>query len=314
IATGAETVLVLTTDYTVSGVDELTGGNVTLVAGALASTKRLIIERQVTQTQGFDLTENDAAPSAESEKAWDRAIMIIQELQTLIDSCIKINPSISGFDTELLSVAADEVLVVKSDGSGIETQALDQVDTGAIADEAVTTEKLAALAVTTAKIAALAVTTAKIAALAVTTAKIALLAVDTAQLAADAVDGTKIEDDAVDSEHIAAGAVDDEHLGTEVLERVAKAWIKLRGTATPGILDSFNVASITDGGNGVYTVTIDTDFANDDYATAGGGGDGTVVIFFTSYAVGSVVANCATSSTGAAVDEETISVIMFGDQ
>ena len=43
---------------------------------------------------------------------------------------------------------------------------------------------------------------------------------------------------------------------------VAKGWIRLDGTGTISIYDSFNVSGIVDTGNGAYTVLWDTDFAN----------------------------------------------------
>jgi hypothetical protein len=58
-----------------------------------------------------------------------------------------------------------------------------------------------------------------------------------------------------------------------------QAWVQFDGT-TGGttIRDDFNVASTTDSGTGDYTVTIDVDFANDDYSvTAMGGVSGSVL-------------------------------------
>jgi hypothetical protein len=46
---------------------------------------------------------------------------------------------------------------------------------------------------------------------------------------------------------------------------IAKAWIVFNGTGTISILDSFNVAGITDRGTGQYGVTFDVDFNSDNY-------------------------------------------------
>lgn len=46
------------------------------------------------------------------------------------------------------------------------------------------------------------------------------------------------------------------------------AWADIKGTGTVSINDSFNVASITDGGTGTYTVTIDNNAPSNDYATS----------------------------------------------
>ena len=50
---------------------------------------------------------------------------------------------------------------------------------------------------------------------------------------------------------------------------LAKCWIRLNGTGTIAIDDSFNVSGIVDEGTGEYTVTINNDMANDDYAYYG---------------------------------------------
>ncbi len=162
ISTGVETTLTLTTDYTVSGAGDATGGNVTLVAGNLPATKKLVIERTLPQTQAFDIEENDNAPSLSYENSYDRAVMLIQELQTTLDNSLRLPVSVSGVSTELPIPEADKVLVWASDGLSLTNQTLTQTDTGGIANGAITTEKLAALAVTTAKLAADAVTEAKI--------------------------------------------------------------------------------------------------------------------------------------------------------
>ena len=50
---------------------------------------------------------------------------------------------------------------------------------------------------------------------------------------------------------------------------LAKVWIRFNGTGTIAIDDSFNVSGIVDAGTGQYTVTINNDMANDDYAYYG---------------------------------------------
>jgi len=54
---------------------------------------------------------------------------------------------------------------------------------------------------------------------------------------------------------------------TQSLEQgLAKCWIRFNGTGTIATDDSFNVSGIVDEGTGDYTVTINNDMANDDYA------------------------------------------------
>ena len=45
----------------------------------------------------------------------------------------------------------------------------------------------------------------------------------------------------------------------------AKAWINYNGTGTVSIRDSFNVSSLTDNGEGLYTITFTNAMSNNDY-------------------------------------------------
>ena len=56
---------------------------------------------------------------------------------------------------------------------------------------------------------------------------------------------------------------------TNLQQGLAKCWIRFNGTGTISINDSFNVSGIVDEGTGEYTVTINNDMANDDYAYYG---------------------------------------------
>ena len=54
---------------------------------------------------------------------------------------------------------------------------------------------------------------------------------------------------------------------TNVQEGLVKAWCKFNGEASSiANDDSFNVSGLTDNGTGDYTVAINNDMANDDYA------------------------------------------------
>lgn len=120
ISTGAKTTLTLTTDYTVSGVGDANGGNVTLVAGNLPATKKLTIQRILPLTQTFDLVENDPAPSLSFENAYDRLVMIAQQLQVgVADEPTKISNAAgdTSFDTE--KVADDKTARISAGGSAV---------------------------------------------------------------------------------------------------------------------------------------------------------------------------------------------------
>lgn len=104
---GNETVLTLTTHYTVDGVGEDEGGNVTTVA-TYASGYTLIILRNVPVEQLTDYVENDPFAADSHEDALDKATMILQQLKEEQGRCFKVPLSspISGSDLELNPVAS----------------------------------------------------------------------------------------------------------------------------------------------------------------------------------------------------------------
>ena len=74
--------------------------------------------------------------------------------------------------------------------------------------------------------------------------------------------------------------------------QLCKAWINFNGTGTIAIRDSFNVSSITDNGQGDYTVTMTNAMSNTNYAVATASGDGA-----TSAVRGCGVCNSLTTTT-----------------
>jgi len=55
----------------------------------------------------------------------------------------------------------------------------------------------------------------------------------------------------------------------QLQQGVAKAWIRFNGSGTIAVIDSFNIASITDNGTGDYTNTFTNAMTNDDYLFGG---------------------------------------------
>lgn len=97
---------------------------------------------------------------------------------------------------------------------------------------------------------------------------------------------------------------------SDTLKQV-RGWINFNGTGTIAINDSFNVSGIVDNGTGLYTVTWDTDFANNDYAISLGSDNYSIDI--RAIAVGSTQVRTRNTSA-AAEDSATICVIAIGDQ
>lgn len=119
-----ETTLVLTTDYTVSGVGNSTG-NITLVAGSLAATYKLFIRRVRPLTQSTIIRNDSAYYPSTIEDSFDHQIMIAQQLQDEVDRCIQLPETVAasvfnpGIPIGIVN-AANKVLVVNSTGDGFD--------------------------------------------------------------------------------------------------------------------------------------------------------------------------------------------------
>ena len=89
-ATGVETTMALTTNYTITPASGASG-TLTPVDGAtdFPSTVTWTLSRQTTQTQGVDLVENDEFPSETVEDALDRLTILVLDLQEEQDRCLK---------------------------------------------------------------------------------------------------------------------------------------------------------------------------------------------------------------------------------
>lgn len=88
-STGVETVQSLTTNYTVTGKGEDSGGTVTMII-APATGETLTIIRDVPVTQQTDYVENDDFPAESHERALDKLTMIVQQQQEEISRSVKV--------------------------------------------------------------------------------------------------------------------------------------------------------------------------------------------------------------------------------
>lgn len=120
-SSGAETVLALTTNYTLTGAGDSNGGELTLVA-SIDSTYKLVIERILPIKQEADYVENDPFPAETHEQVADRGIMIAQQQQSLIDRCIKIGSAYEDIDVELPMPVADAIIGWNSAGDALENK------------------------------------------------------------------------------------------------------------------------------------------------------------------------------------------------
>ena len=127
-STGTETVKTLTTHYTVSGVGDASGGNVTFTSGNIpASGETVVIRRAVPQTQAIDYIANDPFPAESHEEGLDRATMTTQQVQEELDRSIKLSRTNTMTSTEFTVGATDranKVLAFDSSGEISVTQEL----------------------------------------------------------------------------------------------------------------------------------------------------------------------------------------------
>lgn len=115
-ATGVETVQILNTDYTLTAPAD-TGTVVMTVAPASGET--LVIERIVPFTQTTNYVENDSFPAESHEEALDKATMLVQQVQSLVDRTpqLTIATLLAGLSIE--EPVADKGLVYNATGDGI---------------------------------------------------------------------------------------------------------------------------------------------------------------------------------------------------
>lgn len=100
-----------------------------------------------------------------------------------------------------------------------------------------------------------------------------------------------------------------------------KAWILFNGTGTVSIYTSYNVTSITDNGTGYYTITYTVAFSSTSYSanalgmeTVAGLRDGYYNIRNGSFATGSIQIQSGVVNAYNALDNDRISVQVWGDQ
>jgi hypothetical protein len=98
---GTLTTKTITTDYTVSGVGDAGGGNVTIVSTVPATGETLILTRNVPIKQETDYTANDKFPAETHEEALDELTMICQQIDEVQDRAITLDPGVSGVNGEL---------------------------------------------------------------------------------------------------------------------------------------------------------------------------------------------------------------------
>ena len=117
-AADVETVQTLTTNYTVSGVGESTGGNITMVV-APASGEQLTFSRSIPQTQEVDLANRGGVQPEILESAYDKLTQLSQDKVELLNRMPRFPVSSSLTGVELpLTLTANTALIVNAGGTG----------------------------------------------------------------------------------------------------------------------------------------------------------------------------------------------------
>lgn len=120
-ASATETLLTLTTDYTISAAPWTSGGTVTTVL-TYASTYDLLIKRVMPLTQETDYVSNDPFPAETHEAALDKLTMITQQLEEVQDRTFKLPASSPLTDLTVPVVGhALEYFRINATEDGIET-------------------------------------------------------------------------------------------------------------------------------------------------------------------------------------------------
>jgi len=120
-AANVETVQTLTTNYTVSGVGDATGGNITMVV-APASGEQLTFSRSIPQTQEVDLANRGGVQPEVLESAYDKLTQLSQDKVELLNRMPRfpVSSALSGVELPL-TLVANTALVVNAGGTGYTT-------------------------------------------------------------------------------------------------------------------------------------------------------------------------------------------------
>ena len=118
---GVDTTQTITTHYTVSGVGNSGGGNITMVT-APASGEKLTFLRNVPLSQETDYTEGGAFPAESHESALDKLTMIAQQLAEVNARTVTLAASadLSTVSTALPTPVATKILAWNDDATALE--------------------------------------------------------------------------------------------------------------------------------------------------------------------------------------------------
>ena len=124
------TVLVVDTDYTVSGVGDDAGGDITLTAGPLADQHRITIEDNVELSQLVPFGRQGQFYANTHESAFDKATRLIRKGTSDNSLALRVSSTVANFDTEIEGApSALEYIRVNEDGDGVEFVGSQEIST-----------------------------------------------------------------------------------------------------------------------------------------------------------------------------------------
>lgn len=109
----------LTVDYTLSGVGNDAGGNVTMLAAPATSTS-VVRRRNMALTRSTDYQDQGELPASTLDSDLDSAVLMIQQVDEKTDRAMVLPTYVSGFSTELPTPIANYFLRVNSAGTALE--------------------------------------------------------------------------------------------------------------------------------------------------------------------------------------------------
>jgi len=154
-ATGVEADLTYLTDYTVSIDSDGVGGTVT-VTDAQSTAYQLLVYRETTNTQESQYDDYNAFPASTLNEDLDKRTLVEQELEEVLERCVKLPISTSLSDLELPTPANDRILGWNSDATAIENKVALDADVQAACEAAQAAAELAQTGAETAEAGAVA--------------------------------------------------------------------------------------------------------------------------------------------------------------
>lgn len=127
-ADGVETVLALSTDYTVSGAGSESGGNVTFVVAPEDGVTVLLL-RLLPYTQPTDYKNQGSFYPRTHERSFDRATMQIQQVKAGVDRSMRLPDYIEGVSTVLPIPAASNLIGWDAAATGLRNFSVSEIGT-----------------------------------------------------------------------------------------------------------------------------------------------------------------------------------------